>query len=86
MSLYYLQCNYCAHCYEWDSTALPQGRGYCACKRAQYLRSINKNQYFTVLKEKPNYIKGFVRVYSNDGYQDLKGPCYQEQPCGWKKI
>lgn len=71
-----LQCPRCSIIKDWDRDNSPSGPGVCACKSFQYWK---------VLKEYPKSAKGFVKVLSDKGWQELKGPDWKEDPNGWKK-
>jgi hypothetical protein len=71
-----LQCPNCLHVKEWmrSKEAAP---GSCTCK---------SRRHWNVIKERPKQVRGFVRVHSIYGSQDLKGPWYQEDSTAWKKL
>jgi DUF438 domain-containing protein len=70
-----LQCANCLNIREWDRIK-EESPGFCYCK--------SKRPWNTI-KERPKNQKGFVRVYSHFGYQELKWPHFIEDPNGWKK-
>jgi hypothetical protein len=70
-----LQCPRCYHVKEWDRD-LDRAPGFCPlCK---------SSRPWDTLKEKPVPVKGFVRVHSSKGWQELHGPDFQEHPDAWK--
>jgi hypothetical protein len=74
-----LQCPRCNHIREWNNELVPQGPGNCSC---------GAWASWKVLKEMPKIFKGggkgFVRVISDKGWQELHGTDWQEEPNGWK--
>lgn len=71
---YILQCPRCSSIKDWDNENA--GPGHCEC---------GAYAYWKVLKERPNYKKGFVIVHSHLGKQELHGPDFQEDPNAWEK-
>lgn len=68
-----LCCPRCQHIRHWERSREPDGPGRCSCGAWAPWR---------VLKKMPE--PGFVRVLSDKGWQELKGPHYQEDPNGWR--
>ena len=69
-----LQCANCSNIREWNrDSGNPPGSCYCRSKRP-----------WNFIKERPKKTRGYVRVISHLGTQELKGPSYLEDPDGWK--
>jgi hypothetical protein len=66
-----LQCTRCLSVTTWDGK--PPGPGLCVRRHRSTWR---------VLKDYPP--RGFVRVISSQGSQELQAPLYREDPTAWK--
>ncbi len=63
-----LQCPRCLNVITWERETNPKGPGTCSCKTFQDWK---------VLKEYPE--KGFVRLLTDKGWQELKPPYYKDK-------
>lgn len=69
-----LECSNCPRDIEGEfNEANPPGR--CVCRGFRYWKAV---------KERRPRTPGFVRVLSDKGWQELKGPHFQVDPNGWK--
>jgi hypothetical protein len=70
-----LRCPRCWLEIEWTRAEKPQGPGYCVCGTSALWRVVQKRAEN----------KGHVIVMGHKGWQELKGPHFQDDPNGWRK-
>lgn len=69
-----LLCPRCNHITQWDRETKPEGPGTCLCGTFQHWKVISDEEV-----ERRKNTKGFVRLLTDKGWQELKPPYYREK-------